>query len=111
MKRVVIYSFLIVAITCFLPIENAISQNLLVNGSFEESVTGVPPTSSHTYIGNPNSSTIAGWTVSEIDWIFSLWNASDGDRSIDLTGNFAGYVEQTFSTTPGTCYIVTFGMA
>ena len=44
MKKVIVYTFIFVLFTCFLPNENAFSQssgaNLLVNGSFEDAASG-----------------------------------------------------------------------
>lgn len=58
-----------------------------------------------------------GWTVSvgNIDWESSPpcgWAASNGSSSLDLVGNGGiGGVSQTFNTTPGVTYTVTFDMA
>jgi choice-of-anchor C domain-containing protein len=56
---------------------------------------------------------ITGWTVSSgsIDLIGSYWEASDGDRSIDLNGNGLGAISQAFDTEPGAVYQVVFDMA
>jgi len=56
---------------------------------------------------------ITGWTVRpfNIEYIGSYWPAADGARSLDLSGGTAGGIEQTFDTTPGTKYIVTFYLA
>lgn len=85
------------------------SDNLLVNGSFE---TG-------DYTGNPDfqtlgngSSAIDGWTViGSVDWINHYWQPADGSRSVDLDGNFPGGVAQTFDTTPGQTYHVSFALS
>ncbi len=59
------------------------------------------------------STAITGWTVTKgsIDWIGTYWASSDGQRSLDLNGNEAGAVSQTFDTTPGSTYRVSFDMA
>jgi choice-of-anchor C domain-containing protein len=92
--------------------------NLLVNGSFE---TGPAP-GSFTNLAS-GSTAITGWTVSfgNIDYIGSLWVASDGSRSLDLEGsagtcsinppNCPGGIAQTFSTVAGQQYVVTFDLA
>jgi choice-of-anchor C domain-containing protein len=92
--------------------------NLLVNGSFE---TGPVP-GSFTNLAS-GSTAITGWTVSfgNIDYIGSLWVASDGTRSLDLEGsagtcsinppNCPGGISQTFSTVAGQQYLVTFDLA
>jgi choice-of-anchor C domain-containing protein len=92
--------------------------NLLVNGSFE---TGPNP-GSFTNLAS-GSTAVTGWTVSfgNIDYIGSLWVASDGSRSLDLEGsagtcslnppNCPGGIAQSFSTVAGQQYMVTFDMA
>ncbi len=91
--------------------------NLVVNGSFEQ---GPNPGSYVNLAGGVSS--IAGWVVSGegIDYIGNLWVASDGLRSIDLDGSARsrttppysrGGVAQTFATTPGASYAVSFDLA
>lgn len=40
-----------------------------------------------------------------------FWAAADGDQSVNLNGGSAGALAQTFATTPGTRYKVTYSMA
>jgi choice-of-anchor C domain-containing protein len=79
------------------------------NGSFE---TGNDP-GSYTTLTAPDSTSITGWTVSSgtIDYIGTYWNASDGKRSLDMSGNGPGAINQVFSTIAGHTYTVTFDMA
>jgi choice-of-anchor C domain-containing protein len=87
---------------------SAHSANLIQNGSFE---TGPNPGS---FITLPTGSTaINNWTVTggNIDYKGSYWTASDGQRSIDLNGEVAGAIAQTFNTTIGESYLVTFDLA
>ena len=92
--------------------------NLLTNGSFE---TGpVPGLFTNMAAG---STAISGWTVStpgNVDYIGSIWVSADGVRSLDLEGssgtcvtptNCPGGIEQTFATTAGAQYTVTFDLA
>lgn len=53
---------------------------------------------------------IAGWLVEagSLDVVGSLWVAADGTRSIDLSGVSAGTLSQTFDTTIGSTYQVSF---
>lgn len=91
----------------------AAHANLIQNGSFELSSVN-PNQSGLGYVELPNGDTsITGWSVggSNIDYIGSYWQASNGSRSIDLSGNAAGSVYQTFTTTPGATYSVSFDMA
>lgn len=79
------------------------------NGSFE---TGTAPGSYSTVSGG-DSTTIASWEVTghSVDYIGSYWTASDGARSLDLDGNGIGGIRQTFDTTNGLTYNVTFDMS
>ncbi len=92
----------------------ATAGNLVVNGSFE---TGPVV---NQFIDLPAGSTaIAGWTVGgfHIDYAASTtWNASDGSHSVDLDGSVAtqprnGSIFQSFATTPGQQYKVTFDLS
>ena len=84
------------------------TSNLLFNGSFEE---GPNPGASLRL--NPESTAIMGWTVkgNAIDYVGTYWQSSNGGRSLDLNGAGAGGIAQTFATTPGETYVVTFDMA
>jgi choice-of-anchor C domain-containing protein len=79
------------------------------NGSFEG---GPNPGSSWITLG-AGSTVINGWSVvaGSIDYMGTAWPASAGSRSIDLSGSGAGTIAQTFTTTPGTAYTVTFDFA
>jgi choice-of-anchor C domain-containing protein len=78
------------------------SANLITNGSFEDG-TNAPGAGFRTL--NATNTDITGWTVASgsIDWIGSYWQASAGQRSIDLSGNEPGAldVSQTLSLGPG----------
>ncbi len=79
----------------------------VTNGSFE---LGTDPGLYMTL--NPGSTNITGWTITgQIDYIGSYWQASDGSRSIDLSGFSAGSIQQDIATIPGFTYIVYFDMA
>lgn len=78
------------------------------NGSFE---SGTNPGSYTTLsVGSGN---ITNWSVvsGTVDYIGTFWTASDGSRSIDMSGNGAGAISQTFDTIAGHPYKVTFDMA
>jgi choice-of-anchor C domain-containing protein len=79
------------------------------NGSFEDGAfTGNP---FDTLV--PGDTALTGWTIESgsIDWIGSYWPASQGSRSIDLTGFNAGAISQTLTTTIGNTYVVTFDLS
>ena len=82
---------------------------LFTNGSFEQGAfTGA--SFDTVFAGSP---AITGWTVglNSVDWIGSYWNPQNGNRSIDLSGNGNGSLSQTFDTTIGQTYNVTFYVA
>jgi len=104
-------------LTAFLLSWDIAEANLLVNGSFE---TG-PFAGSFVNLAGGTTS-ITGWVVTGegIDYIGTLWVAADGTHSLDLDGSVAstttppfvhGGIAQTFATTPGTNYLVTFNLA
>jgi len=80
----------------------------LTNGSFE---LGTDPGPSFLSLSAGNSD-ITGWSIDgTVDYISGYWNASDGGRSIDMNGNSAGAVYQTFATSAGQTYNVSFDLA
>ncbi|MFD1613075.1 choice-of-anchor C family protein [Sphingomonas tabacisoli] len=81
----------------------------IVNGSFED---GVNPGSFTTV--NAGQTNITGWDVlaGSVDYIGSYWQASDGVRSVDLSGNSIGTLGQTITgLTVGQSYAVTFDVS
>jgi choice-of-anchor C domain-containing protein len=99
---------LMLAIVCFAV--TPASAALFQNGSFENDpslpVGGFSTLSS-------GSTVITGWTVGGfgIDWVGSYWQASQGTRSIDLSGSSLGWISQSFTTAPNTAYRLSFDMA
>ena len=79
------------------------------NGSFE---LGVNPGSSFVTLGN-GSTGVTGWVVGgdSIAYIGGYWQAEDGSRSIDLSGNANGSIAQTFDTVANQTYQVNFFLA
>ena len=79
------------------------------NGSFE---TGTAP-GAFTPVG-AGGTNITGWTVDSgsIDYIGNYWTASDGARSVDMSGGGAGQISQALSgLTIGQQYTITFDLA
>jgi choice-of-anchor C domain-containing protein len=84
--------------------------NLVLNGSFEAGSVNVV-TFARLFAG---SRAITSWIVDvhDVDYAGSgLWNASDGNRSVDLDGATAGSLSQSFATVIGTNYVVTFDLS
>lgn len=87
--------------------------NLLTNGSFE---LGNPNFNGFGFesLSAPDNFTITGWTVSSgsVDYVGPYWQAAHGQRSLDLAGlYFNGTIFQSFPTTVGVPYVVSFALA
>jgi choice-of-anchor C domain-containing protein len=80
----------------------------LSNGSFE-SGTYVDNGSGFEQL-NAGDTSLADWTVDagSVDWISTYWQAGDGSMSLDMSGVGAGTISQTFATTIGNSYTVSF---
>ncbi|MFM7471027.1 MAG: choice-of-anchor C family protein [Nodosilinea sp.] len=79
------------------------------NGSFEIG----PASGANLNIG---STAITGWTVfgHDVDYVSSLWQNTDGTKSVDLNGGSIGGIggiAQTFDTVAGNTYQVLFDLA
>jgi len=89
-------------------------SNSIANGGFEEPIT---PT--FLEVVAPNSTTITGWTVAAgtVDVVnaagngFDIGPAAAGAQYLDLNGTNAGTISQSFSTTPGGTYELSFAYA
>lgn len=81
------------------------------NGSFENGP--ITPAGTFTVLSGGNSTSITNWVVTgnSVDWINTYWMPSHGKLSLDLSGNRAGGIQQTFDTVAGTLYNVTFDLA
>jgi choice-of-anchor C domain-containing protein len=96
---------LILALACAIAFPATAYAGPFINGSFE---SGTNPG-----IFTPlaaGSTAITGWTVGgdSVDYIGTYWNAQNGSRSVDLSGNAPGSIFQTFDTVLGQVYNVTF---
>ncbi|MFI5675756.1 choice-of-anchor C family protein [Streptomyces cellulosae] len=79
------------------------------DGGFE--YPQLPPGSIQTY---PAGQSFGPWRVvsGSVDLIGrGYWQAAEGGQSLDLNGNDPGAVSQTFATTPGTAYTVSYSLA
>lgn len=95
------------AFAALAPLANA-SSNLIVNGSFESSTFN----GSFTTFG-AGSTGLTGWTIDfgSVDLINHYWQPSQGNYSLDLSGNDDGVISQSFATVIGQKYVVSFDMA
>lgn len=78
------------------------------NGSFETPTA--PPNFWASYFAGQ---TMGLWQVESgnVDLVERFWQAAEGNQSVDLNGNSAGTLSQTFTTEPGTKYTVTYSLA
>jgi len=102
-----------------LPLENVTASpiNLIYNGSFEDRTGTYSGSSSFDDLYAINSN-IPGWTVTQnsVGWVAdTYWQASDGNMSIDLSGNpnavNGTLVSDDFGTMVGSEYSLYFDMA
>jgi choice-of-anchor C domain-containing protein len=87
---------------------------LLVNGSFERGPELPNPDAKGYKELEAGSRELTGWVVTraQIDWISAYWDHAHGNRSIDLHGSpGVGGIKQTFATTKGQKYRLTFYLA
>jgi choice-of-anchor C domain-containing protein len=88
--------------------------NLIQNGSFE--TASINPGNGFIFIAKGGTQ-IDNWVVMTtppdgIDYVGgSFWQHADGSRSLDLNHDTMGGIQQTFPTSAGTSYLVTFWMA
>ena len=86
--------------------------NLLVNGSFESG----PSVGLYVEVAK-GSTAITGWevvnepTLNSIDYIGTLWQSADGNRSLDLNHDYQGAIQQFFPTVVNQRYRVSFMLA
>jgi choice-of-anchor C domain-containing protein len=86
-------------------------DNLIINGSFEDS--NLNPGSGWIPMGGGDTS-IVGWTTwgAGIDYMGTILAASDGARSVDLNNvSSGGGIEQSFATVAGWIYTVEFDLS
>ncbi|WP_310496217.1 choice-of-anchor C family PEP-CTERM protein [Sandarakinorhabdus sp.] len=98
-----------VAIAATVMVSGSAAAVTLVNGSFE---LGTDPGASFS-TQNAGSTAITGWTVGGfgVDYIGGYWQASDGDRSVDLSALSAGSIAQMLDTVIGQTYTIGFDLS
>ena len=85
------------------------NANLITNGSFESGVA--IPVYGYQAIPAVDLTSITGWTVTNVDYISTYWQASNGVRSIDLNGSSMGSIFQSIATVAGLQYSITFDLS
>ncbi len=92
------------------------AANLFRNSSFE--VGSIDPGNGYVSL-DAGSTAIEGWEVTRggIDYMGSIWNAANGNRSLDLNASPSappdniGGIKQTVTTIPGALYSLTLSLA
>lgn len=85
--------------------------NLITNGSFE---LGTNPGASFIQVNGPNSSTVTNWAVSsgsQFKYTGTLYDASAGLRSIDLSGTGGTLFQSVSGLSIGAKYTVSFDLS
>src|SRR5262245_38647410 len=101
---------LVVFATAIAAAIHSTNAQLIINGGFE-----TPDTPNYIWIG-AGQNTIAPWVVGlhsvevgdAVGNGFLVGPAFEGGQTLDLTGTGRGRITQTFSTTPGLLYTLTF---
>jgi choice-of-anchor C domain-containing protein len=88
---------------------SAVAASLNSNGSFENGTA--PGVFTTLFAGDTTN--LTDWTVvsGSVDYIGTYWQASEGSRSLDMSGDNAGAVSQTLATVAGHTYTVNFDLA
>ena len=98
------------ALALILGVASAAQAATIANGSFE---AGTNP-GSFTTLNSGDNTSISGWTVGSgsVDYIGNYWQASEGVRSVDLTGVEKGSIFTTITDLiVGTAYKVYFDLS
>lgn len=100
-----------VCASLFISQSSIAAQNLVGNGSFEDGF-GASGYGGFATLG-VGAANVTAWTIAggNIDWINGYWQASDGNKSIDMNGDTAATLTQSISTVAGQVYLLTFDLA
>lgn len=114
-------------VTClFSTLSKAYSVDLIINGSFENpnineywstrqpAVGTILSPSQGLWVQFQSGNTeMPGWTVTQgnVDLVRTEWTSFAGSQSVDLVGRALGGLQQTFTTTPGSVYRLSFEYA
>ena len=110
----------------FTPVSKAFSVDLIINGSFENPNINEFWTTRQPAVGTilspsqglwvqfqSGNTEMPGWTVTQgnVDLVRTEWTSFAGSQSVDLVGRALGGLQQTFTTTPGSMYRLSFEYA
>jgi len=97
-------------LTALIVVCGASASAQVANGSFE---SGTSDPGDFWLTLDAGSNVIDSWTIDEgsIDYMGGWWQASDGVRSLDMSGLVPGKISQYVATVPGTSYKVSFDMS
>ena len=109
MRRRSLFSAAFSAVASLSIAASALAFSGVTNGSFENGTFSGAPWDTL----NSGSTNITGWTIGSgsVDSIGSYWPASNGSRSIDLSGDGPGTISQALATTIGNTYTVSFDLS
>src|SRR5579863_5294349 len=113
MKTPRVFIFLTIA-GSLLSATHVADAGLITNGSFEIGPLGpYPPPVAAFGFQAAGSDALAGWTIggNGVDLIGTAWQASDGNYSLDMSGNDAGSISQILNTIAGQTYEILFDLA
>jgi choice-of-anchor C domain-containing protein len=101
----------VAVLTLLLGCADTARAGIITNGSFE--LGAANPGGFFVQVNAGDSTSISNWTAggNGVDYIGTLWPASDGNRSVDLSSFSAGSVSQVLATTIGTTYEILFDMS
>jgi choice-of-anchor C domain-containing protein len=115
MKKSIVSTLLFTAAILVFSMASRTEASLINNGSFESGKYSTNNNGYNTLTANINNTAIDSWKVlsGSIDWIDTYWTASDGRKSIDMSGTAAGAftLSQAITTTPGQKYKLAFDIA
>lgn len=110
MRKRSLFSAALSAVASLTIAASAFAFSGITNGSFEDG----PFSGGLWDTLSAGSTNLTGWTIESgsVDLTgSSYWPASDGSRSIDLSGQGPGTISQAFATTVGNTYTVTFDLS
>ncbi|MEV1006198.1 choice-of-anchor C family protein [Streptomyces sp. NPDC049881] len=112
-KRVLITAVALVGI-CAVGAGTALAENGVLVSRFDDGSFEYPVARANAFDTYQAGQSIGPWRVTSgaVDLVDDgLWQAAEGNQSLDLNATVPGTVAQTFTTTPGQTYTVTYSLA